>query len=97
MAFICLVCGTSEIGLPNKSKPVYKVKQETPVNSLCFEQEEEGDEVKFDLPVHEHAYIYLSSPEDLASDLQQLNQRRSLFNQTVNKHPHYILYRSLII
>jgi len=102
MAFIGLVCRTGEIGLSNKSKPVYKLKQESPVNSLCFEQEEEeeeeeGDEVKFEPTVHELTCRHLSSLKDLASFLQQLELRSSLFNQTFNKHPHYILYRSLII
>jgi len=97
MAFIGLVCKTGEIDLSNKSKPVYKVKQETSVNPLCFEQEEEGDELKFELPVHEPGSGHLSSTEGLASFHLQLRQGSSLLNQRVNKQAHYILYKSLII
>jgi hypothetical protein len=97
LAFIGLALRSGDGGLSHKSFAVYKLKQERTVDSLCFEQEEEGNEVKFELPLHGQSKVELNAPDLFISVLSQLSLKHLTLNLNTNKQPHYILYRSLII
>ncbi len=97
MAFIGLVYRSGNVGLSHKSFAVFKVKPETAVDSFYYEQEEENNEAKCELPLHVQNYFESGVPELFISTLTQLSLKRLSLQLGTTKKPHYIVYRSLLI
>lgn len=97
LAFIGLAFNSGDSGLSHKTFAVYKLKQERTVDALCFDQEEEGNEVKFEPPPYGQNKVELNAPNLFISTLSQLSLKHFTLKLNTHKQPHYILYRSLII